>query len=334
MTRYVTVLPDDVLDSRVSACRAGPSEGNDGRKDLRMLMLPHPRTGISSLFLPYEPPTCEKSSILEVQSVAPANERSWFMSDGHVLSDGQLFVMTPIDPAFLMIPILQRSIPTEERQGAFRPAEQLLEEAAARILPSTENGSADCYISDVLRLLEFSCVRDALRHICEVKEINPDLVVYRFSPTKVQEYLKRKVTRLAKQENCEISRTIIRHLARDGLMEDGKEHLLESARTRAACDLVSQYIPQDAYQTLLTGYDFAALNAYLRAVQEEVAATTPADETQPKTKAKKGKPQDVDSNDNKRKAQSKASTGVERLKKVNVKGMAKISTFFQKPTKA
>jgi len=38
----------------------------------------------------------------------------------------------------------------------------------------------------------------------------------------------------------------------------------------------------------------------------------------------------VDGDGKKRKAKSKASQGVEKLKKVNVSGMAKISAFFQK----
>jgi len=41
------------------------------------------------------------------------------------------------------------------------------------------------------------------------------------------EYLQAKVSRLSKHAVAEKSRTIIRGLARDGLMDDGKEDLLE-----------------------------------------------------------------------------------------------------------
>jgi len=52
-------------------------------------------------------------------------------------------------------------------------------------------------------------------------------VVYRFSPSKVIEYLRIKVARLATPEAFEGSRTLVRGLAKDGLTEDGKEDLLQ-----------------------------------------------------------------------------------------------------------
>lgn len=58
-------------------------------------------------------------------------------------------------------------------------------------------------------------------------EITPEIVVYRYSPVRVLEYLRVKVVRLSAQEVFEGSRTLIRGLAKDGLMEDGKEDLLE-----------------------------------------------------------------------------------------------------------
>jgi hypothetical protein len=60
-----------------------------------------------------------------------------------------------------------------------------------------------------------------------VIEITPEIVVYRYSPAKLVEYLRVKVSRLSNPQIFEGSRTLIRGLARDGLMEDGKEELLE-----------------------------------------------------------------------------------------------------------
>ena len=59
-------------------------------------------------------------------------------------------------------------------------------------------------------------------------EITEDIVVYRLSLQKIVEYLRLKVARLANAEVLEISRTLIRGLAKDGLMEGGKENLLRS----------------------------------------------------------------------------------------------------------
>ena len=58
-------------------------------------------------------------------------------------------------------------------------------------------------------------------------DITPELTVYRYSEDKVLEYLQVKVSRLSKQAVAEKSRAITRGLAKDGLMDDGKEDLLE-----------------------------------------------------------------------------------------------------------
>ena len=57
-------------------------------------------------------------------------------------------------------------------------------------------------------------------------DINTELTVYRYSEDKVMEYLQAKVSRLSKDVVTEKSRTIIRSLAKDGIMDDGKEDLL------------------------------------------------------------------------------------------------------------
>lgn len=51
--------------------------------------------------------------------------------------------------------------------------------------------------------------------------------MFRYSEVKVIEYLKAKVTRLSRHEVVEKSRTLVRNFAKDGLMDDGKEDLLE-----------------------------------------------------------------------------------------------------------
>lgn len=132
--RQSTDYLPDVFDALVAKLTEAGTHQN-----LRFLRLPHPRTGktyvfmvvlvpaqqgsgVPSLFLPYAKPD-GRTSIMEVQTVAPPNERSWFLSEGQVvqsaclrqsspssahsfLPDGELLIMTPVDPAFLLIPIL------------------------------------------------------------------------------------------------------------------------------------------------------------------------------------------------------------------------------------
>ncbi|KAI0358438.1 hypothetical protein OH77DRAFT_1494140 [Trametes cingulata] len=303
--------------------------GKDGdgaveRSGPRFLRLPHPRTGIPSLFVAHETP--QASSLLEVQSVSPPNRRSWFMQD-EVVEDGKLLVMTPIDSAFMLIRLLQSSVPTDGSTGNFRPADDIIEEAANKIASSP---SADSVVavssSDVLYLSSLRCVHAAMRRVCEYKNITPEITVFRYSPERVHEYLRAKVSRLSADSISELSRTLNRNLAKDGLLEDGKEALLASARIRVACDLVSQYLPRDVYDKLLSLYDFASLDAHMKVLKEESMALAAVNMNA--VEAKESKSQKETGTEKKRKA--KGSHGVEQLKKVDTRGMAKLSSFFQK----
>lgn len=51
--------------------------------------------------------------------------------------------------------------------------------------------------------------------------------MYRYSPDVVVENLKEKVMRLNSQPMFEASKTLTRALAKDGLMDDGKDDILE-----------------------------------------------------------------------------------------------------------
>lgn len=61
----------------------------------------------------------------------------------------------------------------------------------------------------------------------EFADVTTELMVYRYSEDKMMEYLQAKVSRLSKAAVAEKSRTIIRSLAKDGMMDDGKEDLLK-----------------------------------------------------------------------------------------------------------
>ncbi|KZT26700.1 hypothetical protein NEOLEDRAFT_1240767 [Neolentinus lepideus HHB14362 ss-1] len=331
MPSHVSILPIEFLDAL--------SAQLNGAQGQQLLRLPHPRTGVPSLFLPYPQQQTGSTttwSILEVQMVSPPNERSWFLEEGQVLEDGRLLIMTPIDPSFLLIPFLRSIQLADGSPGTFRPLEDLFEEALPKLLElaeanaSAKDPSASLSRRDLEMFCSLACMKNAMKNVCEVKEITPDIVVYRYSQSQLVEYLRKKVSRLSQPEVVESSRTLIRGLAKDGLMDDGKEHLLTPARTRAACDLLSQYLPQDIHAALIASYDFTSLDAHLKQIKDELAALSAsaaamsADKKTGKAKAKD------DPGDKKRKNQ-KGSHGVEKLKKANTKGMAKISTFFQKP---
>ena len=74
------------------------------------------------------------------------------------------------------------------------------------------------------------------------------------------------------------------------------------------------------------GRSFTPLDAYVKSLKDEESAIALAGAPGTKSRAADA----VEDGGKKRKAKSKGSQGVERLKKANISGMAKLSTFFQK----
>ena len=104
------------------------------------------------------------------------------------MTDGKLLVITPVDPAFLLIPILQTtqtvnpislhrlflshgSIQQDGTLGTFRPADDIFEEASRRFQPSEQSSRTDSFVlsNDILRFASMKVVKDSLKRICDVK---------------------------------------------------------------------------------------------------------------------------------------------------------------------
>ncbi|KAL1743831.1 ribonuclease H2, subunit B [Schizophyllum fasciatum] len=321
MATYIGILPDELIDTLSAQANIGT----------RLLRLPHPRTGIPSLFAPY----ASGSKVAEVQAVAPPNERSWFIGDS-VVADGRLLVMTPMDPTFLLIPLLTALQSADGSLGQLRPWDDICEDIVAKLSTDPaappKDRSTILDAADLSAFLQTPCCRSALGNICQCETITPEITVYRYDPARLTAYLQRKVSRLANSDLQERSRTVTRGLAKDGLMEDGMEELLELGRTRAACDLVSQYLPRDVYSALKAAYDFAPLDAHLQTLHEADVAAQAANPKTAKEKKKgggAGKGISTPSTDSK-KRKGKGSQGVEKLKKANTEGMSKLSSYFTK----
>ncbi|KAK0195393.1 Ydr279p protein family-domain-containing protein [Armillaria mellea] len=159
MATHIGVLPADVLQTIALG-----SPGGNALPPSRFIRLLHPRTGLPCLFL-----SCNQLSqatqILEVQGVSPTNARSWTLEE-EIISDGKLLILTPIDPAFLLIPILKSTIPSDGTSGNFRPADDIFEDAISR-LSRESNDLVSAF--DITSFVEMDCTRTALRRVCEMK---------------------------------------------------------------------------------------------------------------------------------------------------------------------
>ncbi|KAI6000491.1 ribonuclease H2, subunit B [Pisolithus albus] len=340
MTRNLS----DVIDSVILQI----DHSREPRRPHRFLRLPHPRTGLPSLFLPYQlrdGSDARSSAILEVQTVAPPDTRSWFVGEEVVsgeltshmsLLDGRLLVMTPIDPIFLLIPILGATLKQEGGQANYRPADDIFEEAAMKLAEASHSsGSQDpSFIvapNDIMTFGALDCTVQAMRRVCDIKEITAEITVFRYSQERLLEQLTKKVAALATPRITEISRSLIRGLARNELMEDEHEELLILGRTQLACDLLAQYLPPDIRTRLIASYDFAPLESHVRSLQRHHLNPSPPDDVTAR-KDRKRTSTASEGNGVKRKKEPKTSQGVEKLKKASVDGMAKLSTFFVKKT--
>jgi ribonuclease H2 subunit B len=130
---------------------------------------------------------------------------------------------------------------------------------------------------------------------------------------------------------------------------------LSVGRTKAACDLLSQYLPQPVHALLLASYEyvlvhfpdlhsrlcllsFTALEAHLQALRDADAAAILANTSNAAPSRKKGAPlgrkssskMAVDDDDEGKNKKRKAgeSVGVAKLKKANISGMKTIGSFF------
>ncbi|KLO16903.1 hypothetical protein SCHPADRAFT_913867 [Schizopora paradoxa] len=328
MTTHIAILPIDLIESLSTQLEAQDNHGH-------FLRLPHPRTGLPTLFLHNQSSGTQTSSIVEVQMVSPDAGRSWFLGQNEVISDvdGKLVLMTPVDPAFLLFPILQAAFPSGTATS-FRTLEDIFEQAATKLRETTESpdapdGSSQVSDRDLHTLSLLRCVEKAMRKICDFKDVTPEISVFRFSKEKYAAYLVKKARRLGESEVILKCETLVRGLAKNGLMDDNKEDLLKAGVLKVACEMVSQYISPETNQELLSNFDFSALDAHIEELDRANLALTIQESDKGAKKSKAQKPEE--NAGGKRKAAAQGSKGVEKLKKANVKGMAKLSTFFQKP---
>ncbi|KAJ4001600.1 ribonuclease H2, subunit B [Lentinula boryana] len=325
MTIQIGILPDDIIHTILDGNTV--QRVNNGS----FIRLPHPRTGLSALFLPHQTPS--GSTISELQVVEPINSRSWFIGN-EIIADGRLLMIMPVDPAFLLVPILRSVSPRNGTPGQFRTLDDIFEEAAMKLDQSSSKDSTEAILTkDLATFASLDCCKDSLTRLVDIRlpssDLPSDIIVYRFSSTKFIEYLKLKVENLLKADVIEGSKTLMRSLAKDGLMEDGNEDLLQAGRLKIACDLIAQYIPSDLHTLLSASYDFAELDVYLEKLEEERRLKAQEASANTRSRKKVVKKEDSKEKADKRKA-PKQSQGVEKLKKANINGMAKLSTFFTK----
>ncbi|WRT70336.1 uncharacterized protein IL334_007334 [Kwoniella shivajii] len=321
---YISILKDDV----------------DLSKSHRYLRLPHPRTGQPQLYLPHTS-SAGKESILETVKISGSQRRTWFKGD-HGIDAGTILVHYPVDPLFLVIPIIL-SLTTSSNAQSFQPLSDILSTAAASSsfsLPEPfttptkpgQSSTSSKHNGDLGTVLSFTSVKRVFKACCEKKAIpsvqssaenpTPAQIYYRPSVAIVLNHLKKKVDHLSSPEQYEKFDHLVRGLGKDGLLDgEGDMDVLRNlAKRKAVCEHLSQWLPPSVTAQLAESYNFTPLSTHLaNRSAAAIAASVPPSNTSNKDPTAKG---------TKRKAPP-TSKGVEALKKVNTNSMSKLTSFFK-----
>ena len=143
-------------------------------------------SGLPQLYLPYE--SDGRHVILEVVRLNGAKRRTWFIGDSTIDSElsvssvpptcslssgGTMLIHHPIDPLFLVIPIVLSLL---SHTNSFQPLSDLISTASSSStfslpLPFTRDpgSSTETFNEDISRLLAVPSVRRAFRLCCERK---------------------------------------------------------------------------------------------------------------------------------------------------------------------
>ncbi|GMH10735.1 hypothetical protein Nepgr_012576 [Nepenthes gracilis] len=148
-----------------------PDQGSVGSSPGHLLSLLHPRSGISTVYL------FINDSLQELHWFKQSYG-SWFLGD-YVCEDGSMYMSTPIDPVFIMLPIFEKArFKKGDDPGKFRQLDEMVfvdgHPGYQQLLPVVEK---------------------SMHVVCEVKEVG-SVKFFRLDDSKVLAWLCQKVYRL------------------------------------------------------------------------------------------------------------------------------------------
>jgi len=270
-----------------------------GEEEIALLSLNHPKYGVPFRFALFDNILCEIQSMEE----SPA---SWFIDDS-VEKDGSLYIVTPIDPLFLMLNFLKRSRrKTLEHEGYFCELNQVLE---------GELEATSC-APQLYSLFE----KANLSIICDQHSQN--LSSYRLNDDKVLQWLQCKVEQLLETlENSPIDISIssaqsdsFRRSKESQEKKPSKVELL-----RSALGFLSEYVDETYMDMLAKLYEISSeleeQEKFVESSSNDSLSQHRKENSTVKVKASTPK-------------KPRLTPGQQKLAKVNTKGMSKISSFF------
>ncbi|KAH0604302.1 uncharacterized protein H6S33_006679 [Morchella sextelata] len=356
---------------------------NDASTPFTIVTLPHPRTSVPTRFLLHG-----STGLHEITKIVPASSapRSWLLAPttdtdtdtktktadtwlgtGQTLSDATLYLTTPYDPLFLLLPLLLPPVPTPT-STLYQPLDDLLD-ALAESEAGAEEG-AEYHWAAVLAAPRCRAVLEArVKAISETT--TPATGAYRPALARAMAVLAKKCEAMAapalpgSMEAAAVGRAlsaggamgvegVVAGVERLGVSADKDaadaaedERLRRLLRLRTAAEFLGgAYLAAhhaEALMVFLAGrWDFGAVEVRVgevRAARNEVAVLRSGDFAIGGGRGggggggggeKKRRKKKEEEEEERKKRAPAASKAVRDLGKVNTRGMAKMTSFFKK----
>ncbi|KAL2346857.1 hypothetical protein Fmac_000857 [Flemingia macrophylla] len=188
-----------------------PDPGPDGNGLGQMILLRHPKSGNATQYL-------FVNGMLQELQWFKNLYGSWFLGD-YVSEDGRLYLSTPIDPVFIMLPIFEEArMKKGDDLGRFRQLDEIL--------------FIDGY-PEYLQLM--SVVENCMQVVSEVKEVGSSKF-FRLDDLKVLQWLYYKV--------CQLKQTLPK-LDKNYAVQSEKDTLID------AVSILGEYLKEEPWLQLL-----------------------------------------------------------------------------------
>ncbi|KAI9468507.1 MAG: Ydr279p protein family-domain-containing protein [Benjaminiella poitrasii] len=167
------------------------NKSDQGVNRLTALYLPCPRSNRRSIYFQND-----DGKLYEIQKVTLGRKSAWLL-DSYIYKDGAVRFITPFDPLFMALPILQRAF--EKEIVKFQTLDMIFSRDNIQLetvgLDETRSTTTEESI-DVHRLTNLTGFAEQLAHLCDIQEIAPGLFVYKLNEKLALNWLTKKVDQL------------------------------------------------------------------------------------------------------------------------------------------
>ncbi|KAL0084462.1 ribonuclease H2, subunit B [Phycomyces blakesleeanus] len=215
--------------------------------DLTPLQLPCPRSGKWITYL-YN----DKHELFELQQVTGPGRKTCWMIDNTIHKNGKFRLLTPMDPLFIALPLLEQARENTSNSGNFRKlddifsSENILNDIDEDIKMTVKN-------TGLHQLSDISGLKEGIKHLCDTQDVGEGaFFVYRFNDQKALDWLRKKVD------------VLVDNFSTIPVLLDAVEDELESVNDktdktsvfqRESINILARYLKQAWRQKLLDSYN-------------------------------------------------------------------------------